>query len=606
VRRHALTDAAMTALGAGRPDPATIAELRRAQLGKHLLLLREIVRAAPTQTQHAYAHLTVAEHTDPTGVRALLADPLYGLWAAHCLRALCAGHPPAAAGVPHLTALAAAPHRRGRAGETAARTLTTTHDGATIGVRLDDADPLRGRLGLTPTGRLTDAEVDHWQSCLTGAWRLLVTRHRAAAEILTTVLDVIVPVEPDPAARGISATSADAFGAVAMSAPATATELAVGLLHETQHSILNAVDYLFDLHTAPGVPGYSPWRDDPRPASGILHGAYAYLAVTRFWRTEARADPHNRLAAFEFARWREAVLTATQTLLATGSAPMPEDAPAGDTAERLTAPDTPGVASGPTRADTTDERTAARQAHGLTTPAPARELTPAAGTAGGLTAAGRRFVTALRDEVRPWLAEAVEPEVARLAAAANADHRLRWRLRNRRVDPAAAHALADAWKRGAPPPRPAPDSRLIPASRRALENSPRLDLIHRVLSNSAPDDEPRPGGSAAADRPPLPPRHPVPDHPAAPPAGQAADRWAGGRATAGDAAFLRGDGGTALRAYRKGVLERPGDDSAWAGLALVSGEKALIERIEVVAAVFRQVGDGSDPLALARWMSIQI
>ena len=37
----------------------------------------------------------------------------------------------------------------------------------------------------------------------------------------------------------------------------------------------------------------------------ILHGAYAYLAVTRFWRTEARHSG-DRLAAFEFARWRAA------------------------------------------------------------------------------------------------------------------------------------------------------------------------------------------------------------------------------------------------------------------------------------------------------------
>ena len=44
VNPHTLTDTAFAALGAGRPDAATLNELRRAQLGKQLLLLREIAR----------------------------------------------------------------------------------------------------------------------------------------------------------------------------------------------------------------------------------------------------------------------------------------------------------------------------------------------------------------------------------------------------------------------------------------------------------------------------------------------------------------------------------------------------------------------------------
>jgi hypothetical protein len=67
---------------------------------------------------------------------------------------------------------------------------------------------------------------------------------------------------------------------------------------------------------------------------------------------------------------------------------------------------------------------------------------------------------------------------------------------------------------------------------------------------------------------------------------------------------LRGDYGTALWAYRKRVVEEPGDDAAWAGLALVSDERALVESVEVVAAVYRALGGGVDPLALANWLSV--
>jgi hypothetical protein len=482
--RLALTDEDFAALAAGRPSRAAIETLRRSQLSKHLLLLREIARAAPTP---AYADLAAVQRTDPAGVRRLLADPLVGAWAAGCLAALRRGESPERAGVAHLTTLAAG-------GPNTGRRLRAAHDGLVLDVRLEDADPLRARLGLTPTGRLGDAAVARWQQLLTEAWRLLVTRHRAAAGTLAAVLDVIVPVEPDPAARGISATSADAFGAVAMSEPADATALAVGLLHETQHSLLNAVHHLFDLHVRPDTLGYSPWRDDPRPASGILHGAYAYLAVTRFWRAERR---RTGAAAFEFVRWRSAVASATRGLL--------------------------------------DE--------------------------GGLAAAGRRFAGALLDEVRPWLDEPVDAEVGRLADGANTDHHLRWRLRNLAVQRTDVEALVGRWNRGQPP-LPAIRSKLVPAPRRALESSARLALAHAWVS----------GGPGFAGRD---------------------GNQPGGRASAGDLAYLGGDYGTALSAYEGMVVPD------WAGICLVGGWT----QVEVLAAVHRALGRPEiAPRALAAWI----
>ena len=516
-----LTDDAFGALAAGRPSAETIRTLRRAQLSKHLLLLREIARAAP---RAAYAELAAAERADPAGVRRLLSDPLFGAWAADCLAALRRGEP---ADVDHLTVLAAAaasgsPNEAVGPPETrepatagpAGHRLQARHDGLAIDVRLEDADPLRARLGLTPCAPLSAREIAHWRELFAEAWRLLVSHHRADAAILAAVLEVIVPVEPDPASRGISATSAHAFGAVAMSVPADATALAVGLLHETQHSLLNAVQDLFPLHKEPNILGYSPWRDDPRPVSGILHGAYAYLAVTRFWRAEARTfgfggDPGHRpdaprpvdigLAAFEFARWRAAVAAAARGLL--------------------------------------EDET--------------------------LTAAGTRFVTALLDEVRSWLGEAVAGETLRLAEGANTDHYLRWRLRNLAIDAAAVRDLADRWRRGAAPPSAAVHTRLVPAPRRGLESSARLDLAHAQMRH-----------------------HPL-----------------RGRASAGDLAYLRGDYGTAVDAYQKMILSGAGDDAAWAGIALVGGW----DEIEVLAAVHRALQTSDvDITALAQWISSRL
>ena len=464
MRTFALGDAAFAALAAGRPSRETLDQLRRVQLSRHLLQLHEIV--------HTFGRPAPSWYAGPDA-RAELADPMTALHTAATLTALRHGKAP--------------PPDRTPSG----RVLSAEHAGLTLRVRLEDADPLRARLGLTPAGPLDAAEAAHWRRSLAEAWRLLVDRHRRAADTLAAVLSVIVPVEPESPRVGISATSADAFGAVAISAPADATAFAVGLLHEAQHSVLNAVRVLFDLVQATPVLGYSPWRDDPRPPFGILHGAYAYLAVTRFWRAE-----RGPTAAFEFARWRAAVAGAADGLLA------------GDL----------------------------------------------------LTAPGRRFTGALRDEVTPWLAEPVDPAVDRLAAGANAEHHARWRLRNLTVDPATVEALAAAWQRGAPPPA-VPEPALRPGPR-ALERSTRLNLVHDAIRG-------------------------VRRNPALPP---------GGRQRPGDDAYLRGDLGAALRAYAADLDQ----DESWTGLAMVSPQPALRTKPELVRAIHRRTG--ASAVRIATWL----
>ncbi|MEV0895918.1 HEXXH motif-containing putative peptide modification protein [Actinoplanes sp. NPDC049802] len=521
VQRFRLSDAALTALGAGRPSGDTLGVLRRAEFSRHLLLLREVRRALPS-TPVWYARIAAG---DTSSARDWIADPMTGLWAAEALLRGPSAMP--------------APAPRGRP-------LTASCDGLTLSVRLEDADPARTHLGLVPSTPLTPGELAHWRFCLEHAWTLLVREHRPAAVTLAGVLRVIVPVEPDPAAEGISATSAEAFGAVAMSAPPDPVALAVGLLHETQHSVLNAVHLLFDLvHPAragqteagspdgrstdrqsedprsedartgdartedartedartedartgdartaegrstdgalPGESHYSPWRNDPRPALGVLHGAYAYLAVTRFWRARA-----GRAAEFEFARWRAAVAGAASGLL----------------------------------------------------------------DGGELTSAGARFVTALLGEVRPWLGEPVDPEVERLAVLAGTDHRLRWRLRNLTVEPSGTARLVAAWRSGRPAPEVA--SVPVPGGGRALENSSRLRLVKALLK-----------GEWAAQP--------------------------GGRGNGSDDACVRGADDSARAAYEKDLEVDRGDDSAWAGLALVSPHPAVRARPEVVRAVARAV-----------------
>ncbi|GAA2858560.1 hypothetical protein Acy02nite_22450 [Actinoplanes cyaneus] len=469
-----LADPDLAALGAGRPSPGTLALLRRAQLSRHLLLLREI-RLRAGRNPRWYDRL----HAMPPGEsRDRIADPMTGLWAAQVLSALRDETAPACTELP----------------EIAGQALSVTHAGRALTVRLDDRGPLRHLLGLAPAEPLTPAEVARWRDSLGEAWRILTTRHPGAADIVEGVLRVIVPARPDPRAEGVSATSAAAFGAVALSAPANGTSLAVALLHETQHSVLNAVHGLFELVRPDDTLGYSPWRDDPRPASGILHGVYAFLAVTRFWRAELRGGSGAGEAAFEFARWRAAVHESAGELLAGGR----------------------------------------------------------------LTAAGNRLAGAVRDEAGPWRSEPVGAEVERLADLARADHHVRWRLRNLTVAHGDVAALAEAWHAG----RAAPVVRsVVTASPRVVEPSPRLRMIRELLRGD-------PAG----------PAHP------------------------GDAAWVRGDAGAALTAYRMGLGKDRDQERAWSGLALVSPHPALRSRPELVRAAARALPE-ADIADLAAWLS---
>lgn len=554
---HRVTAAGFTALGAGDADPATVSVLRRAQLSRHLLLLREVLRSAADAAEVPawFAVLSAAERAAPDRVRQVLGHPPVGAWAADCLACLRAGDP---SRLPYLGGLAAAaalhaghaarlsvpvcdgrlalpglgtavlPGRREAVVDTGARTvtagpctvavppdpsvdgpgwlglrrLTSRHDDLPVTLLLDDLDPHRAGPGLSVTGRLTDAQADRWGQLLDGAWRLLVGRHRAHAEAVAGDLRELVPVHDDAGAGGISATARHAFGSVAMSLPADPTALAAGLVHEARHNRLNAVQYLFQLFDpAERTPLYSPWRDDPRPPGGVLHGAYAYLGVTDFWRVERHTG--GPVGHFAFARWRRAVADTCAALLAGGH----------------------------------------------------------------LTGPGVRFVAAMLATAERWSAEPVPADVLPWAERANTDHRLRWRLRHLHPTAADVQRLAAAWRAGGPPPD-APVYGLVHlAAGRQLEHNDRLLRVMARLRGAAP---------AAGGSP-------------------------------GDRAYADGALDAATAAYRQAVVTHPGDDAAWAGLALADPAPALLRCPELVAAVYRALrlpgGEGPDLDRLVAWLA---
>jgi HEXXH motif-containing protein len=209
---------------------------------------------------------------------------------------------------------------RMRPGEPGWRELRRATAGP-LSVLVDDLDPFRmptpdGR----PTRRLTPSQVTELRDTLRAAWPVLSSAR--AAEI-AAIVRVIVPCRPPESGNShISISSPQVFGTVAMSRQPDKYTCAETLVHETQHLKLSALLDLITL-TRPddGRRYYAPWRPDPRPASGLLQGAYAFLGVSGFWREQRQAAPEPGIrerAHAEFARWRDGAATVAATLLRSG------------------------------------------------------------------------------------------------------------------------------------------------------------------------------------------------------------------------------------------------------------------------------------------------
>jgi HEXXH motif-containing protein len=253
------------------------------------------------------------------------------------------------------------------------RFLSALADDRALRILIEDLDAHRMPESANLAGRLSATEVGHWQSVLSSAWDLLTESHPQVAEDVVVIVRAFTPLR-SPVGGQVSATSRETFGTIALSEPRDPCSLAVTMAHEVQHAKLSALLDMAPM-TLPddGSRYYAPWRDDPRPALGLLQGAYAFLGVTAFWRRQqvVEAGTAANQAHAEFARWRGAVQLVVDTLAASGR----------------------------------------------------------------LTAAGESFVAGMGRTLRSWACDHVPGDAAAAAARDAADHRSRWDRRHRGAAP---------------------------------------------------------------------------------------------------------------------------------------------------------------------------
>jgi HEXXH motif-containing protein len=258
-----------------------------------------------------------------------------------------------------------------------------------LDVALDWLDPFLICVG-EPVSALSARQLVAWELRLREAWQILVRHSRVTAHAFAASVSTFVPLaeptSPDPK----SATSGWTFGAIGLSLPGDAITLAEILLHEFQHLLLSAIEDLEPLVATDHdwQLGYAPWRDDPRPTAGLLHGSYAYLALTAFWRRQRRFGVQSERfrSAVEFARWRSTTFEVARSLA---------DSPA-------------------------------------------------------LTITGRKVATEICGRLDAWQSEPVTAKAGRLANDMRIEHRVRWRINNVRPADSAVDALAYAWLSGRP------------------------------------------------------------------------------------------------------------------------------------------------------------
>jgi HEXXH motif-containing protein len=295
--------------------------------------------------------------------------------------------------------------------------VRTVADGSAWSVLLETSDSYLDRYTLPMSANLPPDDLRRWRYRLQGAWEVLMSHHRWAAEPIAEGISVIVPLTPLRDTDLVSATTPAAFGAISTSWPLDAVTLAETLVHEFQHVKLCGLLDLVPMAESSREKVYAPWRRDPRPAEGLLQGIYAHVGIVRFWAAQrhVETEPDEVLRAHvQFARWRPTIEAAVSTLEKTGS----------------------------------------------------------------LTTEGERFAGLLRAEGQRLASEPVPDGALRIAREVSLDHWLTWQLQHVAVDAPGAASVADAYRASKPFPGPALPDTWIAEDVRKLGSSVRSRLLN--------------------------------------------------------------------------------------------------------------------------------
>lgn len=160
---------------------------------------------------------------------------------------------------------------------------------------------------LTPTSTIK------WLSSLEEAWFWINSCSTLLASEIFMGVQSLVPVHSHAIDVHRSQTFREIPGLLVLSWMSDTSVIVEALVHEYHHHKLNALLNLDPIivEGSPEAIYYSPWRDDPRPLSGILQGIYVFQAVLEFWHKILKTD----IPVLQEKRLQQKVYSAKKQLL---------------------------------------------------------------------------------------------------------------------------------------------------------------------------------------------------------------------------------------------------------------------------------------------------
>jgi hypothetical protein len=203
---------------------------------------------------------------------------------------------------------------------------------------------------------------------------------------------------------------------------------------------------------------------------------------------------------------------------------------------------------------------------------------------GNLTERGRRFAEGLAGEMLTWSHDAIDAQADALARLVADGHRAGWRIRHCRPAAQDVAALVEVWDGDRPADVAIGASEVLPDPEMRHWSAARLGLARRRLV--------------------TPDRYE-----------QARDENWGATLTDADLALFAGDPQKAAAAFVDEIGRNPESVDAWTGLGLAlradiasyaAASAALLNRPEIVLAVYRESRTHSSPVSIAEFVGDQL
>lgn len=182
---------------------------------------------------------------------------------------------------------------------------------------VDHDHRLNGRTALVYE-ELDEISLVKWQSVLEESLGWIEQANALLYEEIIGWTTAFVPVVSKSVEVHLSVTFHQSPSIMALSWTPDSTVMSEAIVHEYHHQKLNALMDVTDLMAGAYSEAiyYSPWRPDPRPLSGIYHGAFVFQAVLAYWQDFFR----NGVQTYDTARVQQRMhLVSYQTAAALGT-----------------------------------------------------------------------------------------------------------------------------------------------------------------------------------------------------------------------------------------------------------------------------------------------